>query len=203
LIRYIQDLNLLLEQDGAESGVEGCGTLVLQHLAEATDQAVGISGLRHETDTGGLQRAKRNVGEELCERGGGQVHGSAVVAGGLVPEDVDRLLLEQFISSELERALEEVSGSGGTETGQQRTSTLIGDDLAETPNETLVVCDGIELYSGLDAVIAGPVSKLSSGALPIPTSSAANHRRKTYTSTGVRPPWVTEQHTAPARANLE
>jgi hypothetical protein len=99
--------------------------------------------------------------------------------------------------------LEEVSGSGGTETGQQRTSTLIGDDLAETPNETLVVCDGIELYSGLDAVIAGPVSKLSSGALPIPTSSAANHRRKTYTSTGVRPPWVTEQHTAPARANLE
>jgi hypothetical protein len=25
------------------------------------------------------------------------------------------------------------------------------------------------LYSGLDAVIAGPVSKLSSGALPIPT----------------------------------
>jgi len=26
---------------------------------------------------------------------------------------------------------------------------------------------------------------------------------KTYTSTGVRPPWVTEQQTAPAKANLE
>jgi hypothetical protein len=25
----------------------------------------------------------------------------------------------------------------------------------------------------------------------------------TYTSTGVRPPWVTEQQTAPAKANLE
>jgi hypothetical protein len=24
-----------------------------------------------------------------------------------------------------------------------------------------------------------------------------------YTSTGVRPPWVTEQQTAPAKANLE
>lgn len=26
---------------------------------------------------------------------------------------------------------------------------------------------------------------------------------RTYTSTGVNPPWVTEQQTAPAKANLE
>ena len=98
-------LNLLLEQDGTETGVEGCETLVLQHLAEASDQAVGVGRLRNETDTGGLEGAQGNVGEELGERRGREVHGGAVLAGGLISEDVDGLLLEQLISSKLERAL--------------------------------------------------------------------------------------------------
>lgn len=33
--------------------------------------------------------------------------------------------------------------------------------------------------------------------------ASGSREKKTYTSTGVRPPWVTEQQTAPARANRE
>lgn len=62
------------------------------------------------------------------------------------------MLLEQLITSEFEGPLEEVTSSGGTETGQESAGTLLGDDLAETSNESLVVCDGVQLYSSLDAV---------------------------------------------------
>jgi hypothetical protein len=34
-------------------------------------------------------------------------------------------------------------------------------------------------------------------------SASQSDRSKTYTSTGVRPPWVMEQQRAPAKANLE
>lgn len=37
--------NLLLEQDGPETSIEGTDALVLQHLAEASDQAIGVSRL--------------------------------------------------------------------------------------------------------------------------------------------------------------
>jgi hypothetical protein len=72
--------------------------------------------------------------------------------GSLISEDVDGLLLEEFISSKLECALEEVSSSSWPETSQQSTGTLLGNDLSETSNESFVVCDGVELDSCLDAV---------------------------------------------------
>jgi hypothetical protein len=95
----------LLEQDRPEASIESTNTLILQHLAEATDEAISIGWLGHETDTGGLERAEGNIGEELSERSGRKVDGGAVVGGRLVSEDVDRLLLEQLVTSELERAL--------------------------------------------------------------------------------------------------
>ena len=142
----------LLEQDGSETSVKGTDSLILQHLAETTDKSIGVCGLGNETDTGGLKRTEGNVGEEFCEGGRSQVDGCAVVGGSLVTEEVDGLLLEEFVTSELERALKEVSSSSRTETGRQSTDTLLGDDLAETTNQSFVVCDGIELYSSLDAV---------------------------------------------------
>lgn len=60
-------------------------------------------------------------------------------------------MLEELVTTELERALEEVASEGGTDTGQQSTGTLILDNLAEATDEASVVGDGVELDSGLDA----------------------------------------------------
>jgi hypothetical protein len=144
--------DVLLEQDRTKASVECTNTLVLQHLAEATDQPICICRLGNETDTGGLKGAESNISEELSAGSRGEVDSSAVVGGRLVSKDVDRLLLEQLVTSELERALEEVSSGGGTEAGQQRTSTFLCDHLSESAEESLVICDGVELNSCLDAV---------------------------------------------------
>jgi hypothetical protein len=143
--------HVLLEQNGAETGVEGTDTLVLQDLAEATDEAVGKGGLRDETDTGGLERAEGDISEELAEGRGDEVDSGAVVRGSLVAEHVDALLLEELVSTELEGALEEVAGSRGTEASQESTTTLVGDDLPHATEQALVVGYGVELDPRLDA----------------------------------------------------
>jgi hypothetical protein len=145
-------LNILLEQDGTESGVEGTDTLVLQHLAETRDETAGVGGLGNETDTGSLKGAQSNVGKELGAGGGTEVDESAGVGGSLVAKGVDGLLLEQLVTTELEGTLEEVTGKGGTGTGQESASTLILDDLLEATDHTPVVGLGVELDSCLDAV---------------------------------------------------
>lgn len=145
--------NLLLEQDGSETGVESTGTLVLQHLGETTNETVGIGGLGDETDTGSLKRAEGNVGEELGGGRGGQVDGSAVVGGSLKAELVDELGLEELVTTELERTLQEVTGKGRASTSQESASTLILNNLAETTDETTVVGSGVELDTGLDAAL--------------------------------------------------
>ena len=176
----------LLEQDGTETAVESTDTFSSRDLAEATNQTGGEGGLGDQSNTGGLERAEGDVGEEFGEGGGGKVDGRSVVGGGLYSEEVDGLCLEEFITSELEGTLQEVTCEGRTNAGQESTSTLICDDLSETTDETTVVCDGIELDSGLDAGSRSAHVRLD--------------RSETYTSTGVRAPWVTEQHTAPAKA---
>ncbi|KAJ8107405.1 hypothetical protein OPT61_g8892 [Boeremia exigua] len=126
--------------DGTEARVESTNTLVLEDLAEAADQTVGELGVRDETNTGGLERAQGNVGDELSAGGGGEVDGGAVVGGSLVADGVDGLLLEELVSSELEGALKEVTSSGGAETSPDGASTLVGDDLAEATDEAGVGC---------------------------------------------------------------
>lgn len=144
--------SLLLEEDRSESGVESTDTLSLEHLGETTNQAIGIGGFGDETDTGGLERAEGDVGEELGGTGRGEVDTGSVVGGSLVAEEVDRLLLEELVSTELERTLEEVTGEGRADTGQESTSALGLDDLAETTDHAIVVGRGVELDAGLDAV---------------------------------------------------
>lgn len=143
---------LLLEEDGTETSVESTDTLVLEHLAETRDETAGVGRLRDETDTGGLKGAEGNIGEELGGGGRGEVDGSAVSGGSLVAELVDPLLLEELVTSELEGALEEVTGKGGAGTGEESASTLVLDDLAEATDQTAVVGDGVELDTSLDAV---------------------------------------------------
>lgn len=145
---------LLLEENWSETGVESTDTLVLQHLGEATDKAVGVGWVRDQTNTSSLEWAKGDISEELGDGRGGQVDGGTVVDSILVTDEVDSLLLEKLVTSELEGSLEEVTGSGWTETGQKSTSTLLGDNLLETADETAVVGDWVKLNSGLDAVKA-------------------------------------------------
>lgn len=144
--------NLLLEADGTETGVEGADTFGGQHLAETTNKTRGIGGLGDETDTGGLERAEGNVGEELSGGGGAKVDGSAVVGSGVVAKVVDGLLLEELVSTELEGTLEEVTSEGRTDTGQESTGALGLDDLLEATDQAPIVGDGVELDASLDAV---------------------------------------------------
>jgi hypothetical protein len=145
------ELHLLLEQDGTETSVESSETLVLQHLTESTNKSTGVCRLGNETNTGGLERAESNISEEFCAGRGDEVDGDTVVGGRLVANEIDGLLLEEFITSELKSSLEEVSSSGGTETSQESSGALLRDDLTDTAKQSLVVCEGVELYSCLDA----------------------------------------------------
>lgn len=52
--RTTSSMYLLLEQDRTETGIESTDTLVLHHLAESSNETIGICWLRNETDTGGL-----------------------------------------------------------------------------------------------------------------------------------------------------
>lgn len=144
--------NLLLEQDGSESRVEGTNALLLQDAGHGREETAGEGRLGDKTDTGGLERAQGNISDELSGTGGGEVDSGAVVLGSLVAKGVDGLLLEELVSTELEGTLEEVTGGGRTETSQESASTLVLDDLAETTEHTAVVGDGVKLDTGLDAV---------------------------------------------------
>lgn len=158
--------HLLLEEHRTETGVESTETLVLQDLTEAADKTAGESGLRDETDTGSLKRAESNVGEELGSSGRGKVDGGSVLRGRLVAEVVDALLLEELVTTELEGTLEEVTGSGRTETSEKSASTLVGNDLSETTDHTLVVGDGVKLDPGLDATSGGGPTLATPVSLP-------------------------------------
>jgi hypothetical protein len=141
----------LLEQNGTETTVESTETFLRSDLGGTRHEAGREGGFGDETDTGSLERAESDVGEELRAGGGGEVDGSAVVACSLVADQVDGLLLEQFVTTELECTLKEVTGEGRANTGQEGTSTLILNDFSEATDEAVVIRDGVELDSGLDA----------------------------------------------------
>lgn len=161
LFIYISDLlskgskndgiDLLLEEDRAETRVESSDTLVLQDLAETSGKTVGETRFRNKTDTGGLERAESDVSKELGGTSGSKVDGSSVLAGGVVSEHVDTLLLEEFVTTELESSLDEVTGSGWAETSEESTGSFILDELSESTDHTPVVGSGIELDLRLDA----------------------------------------------------
>lgn len=144
--------DLLLEANGAETRVESTDTLVLGHLGETRDQTASVGGLRYQTDTGSLKRAQGDVGKELGAGGGSEVDGSAVLDSVLVAEEGDGLLLEEFVTAELEGTLEEVTSEGWASTSEERASALLLDDLAEATDQATVVGGWVKLDTGLDAV---------------------------------------------------
>jgi len=146
-----REFDLLLEEDGSEAGVESTNTFRLEHLAEAADETAGICRLRDETDAGGLERAEGDISEELGGGRRGEVDACPVVGGILVAELVDELLLKELVATELEGTLEEVAGEGRADTSEKRAGALALDDLPETADHAIVVRDGVELDTCLDA----------------------------------------------------
>mmetsp|Transcript_17549 Transcript_17549/g.44923 ORF Transcript_17549/g.44923 Transcript_17549/m.44923 type:complete len:396 (-) Transcript_17549:12-1199(-) len=143
----------LLEQDWAEAGVEAVDeALLLEEARRAAGEAGGVGGVGHQADAGRLQRAQRHVREELGGGGGREVDGGAVLDGLLHAEVVHPLLLEELVAAELEGALQEVARAGGAEAGEQRTSALLLDDLAEAGQHALVVHLRLQLHAGLHHV---------------------------------------------------
>ena len=192
--------NLLLEQKGTKTTVEGGEALLLEDATEARDKAGSEGGLGDQTNTGGLKGAEGEISEELVAGGGGEVDGGAVVGSGLVAEEANGLLLEELVTTELQGTLEEVTSEGRAGTSEESASALVLDDLLEAADEAAVVGLGVELDAGLDAVMR--VSVKCAHKL-YHRMCAMGIARRTYTSTGVRPPWVSEQQTAPAKAKRE
>lgn len=176
MIPLLIEINVLFEEDRAKTRVESTNALVFENLPETTNQTVGEARCRDETDTGSLERAESNGGEELRARGRDGVDGSTVPAGLFETKNVDGLLLEKLITAKFEGSLNEVTGKGWAEASQESTGALVLDDLTETANHTTVVGSGVELNLSLDAV---GVSVSDSGA---------EADGITYTSTGVKPP---------------
>jgi hypothetical protein len=144
--------DLLLEENGSESGIESTNAFVLGNLTKATQKTAGKSWLRYKSNAGSLKGAERNVSKELSHGGRCEVDGSTVLGCRFVTEEVYELLFEQFVTSKLEGALKEVTGGGRAETSEKCTSTLIGDYLPETTNHAIIVRGRVELNASLDAV---------------------------------------------------
>jgi hypothetical protein len=144
-------LNILLEEKGTKTTVEGGEALLLHDPAEATNKAIGEGGLGDQANTGGLERAEGEISEELGAGSGGEVDGGAVVGSGLVAEKANGLLLEELVTTELQGTLEEVSSEGRAGTSEE--SALALDNLLEATDEAAVVGLGVELDAGLDAVM--------------------------------------------------
>ena len=107
--------NILLKQDGPEAGVEGANSLSGQDLSEAINETPSVAGSRDETDTGSLQGAKGDGSEELGRSSGHGVHGGTVLTGLLKANEIDSLLLEELVTTELEGALDKVACERRTE----------------------------------------------------------------------------------------
>lgn len=149
----------LLEQDRTETSVETGNTFFPCDSGEATGETVGERGLGDESDSGGFERAKGDVGEEFGDAGRSEVDCLTVLSGRVDADGVDGDLFPEFVTargalaraialwwhsggdpdlpSELQGSLDGVSEDGGTETGQQRTGTFSRDNLSETTDHSL------------------------------------------------------------------
>lgn len=143
----------LLEEDGSEPRIEGANSLLGGNLAKSRDEAGSECGLGDETNTSSLKRAEGDIGEELGKSRRSEIDGSPVLGGSLYAEEVNGLGLEQFVTTELQGALEGISSNSGPETSEESTGTLISDHLAKTANHALVVNSRLQLDTSLDAVL--------------------------------------------------
>lgn len=145
----------LLEEDGDESRVESVDETVLGHDSLGTStHTVGEVGLRDKSDSAGFVGAKEDISDALSHGGRGKVDLVSVFPGGFISVLGAEHGLEVLDSTELEPSLDEVSLHGGSETSEESTGTLVGNDVSTAGKETGVGL-GVKLDSGLDDIDGG------------------------------------------------
>jgi hypothetical protein len=101
----------LLEQDGTETGVETTDTLLPCDPGETAEKTIGKGRLGDEPDTGGLERAEGDVGEEFGDTGSSEVDGLTVVTGLVDAKVLDGGLFPELVTV-MTRKADERSGNG-------------------------------------------------------------------------------------------
>jgi hypothetical protein len=148
-VRVGRAISVLLEEDWAKSGVEGTDTFVFENLPEPTDQTSRKTRCRDKADASSLERAKSNRGEELGATSRYRVDECAILTGFINTKDINGLLLEELITTKLERALHEISSTGRAKPSCKSANTFILDNLAEAADHTTIVSGRVELDPGL------------------------------------------------------
>lgn len=108
-------------------------------------------------DLNGLPGAEKDVGNQLSRSGGSKVKNSSVLVGSLLTNNVGVLLLEELVETVLTGTLERVTNKSGTETGEDTTGTLSGDDGLPGLEVTGVKA-GVNLSAALDEIEGGDSS---------------------------------------------
>ena len=126
------------EGDKRTEGETGVGSGAA-HLSEGSacrdGEGTGKTGL--DLDLGHLQRAEGNVGEELSRGRTSKPDSTLVLGGGFLTSKVHVGILEEFVETVLEHALEGVADECGTEAFPETTATLLGGDGLETRDEAV------------------------------------------------------------------
>lgn len=116
------------------------------HLLERGTYGDGerARGARLDLDLRHLERAERDVGEELGRRGACEPDGTLVSLRRLLAGEVHVCVLEHLIETVLEHALEGVPDERGPNTFPETRAALLGDDRPDATNETLILA-GVDL----------------------------------------------------------
>ena len=137
----------LFGKDGEETRIKSTNSLGLQNLSKSIGKTVAELGVRHGTDTHGLQGTEENISNGLSNGGRCQVNWNLVVPCLFLSQGLNCLNFEEFYSTEFEPALDEVSKSSGTETGGKSHGSLLGNNLTHTTDEAGVVPNRVELHA--------------------------------------------------------
>ena len=167
----VDELDSLLEGGELNHGVrnlagpEGRETLVkVTEALSGSDLLVTVKDRGGEggdgglgLDLNGLPGAEKDVGNQLSRSGGSKVKNSSVLVGSLLTNNVGVLLLEELVETVLTGTLERVTNKSGTETGEDTTGTLSGDDGLPGLEVTGVKA-GVNLSAALDEIEGGDSS---------------------------------------------
>ena len=135
-------MTYLARPEGDERA-EGVARLRLEaaHLAERGEHGdgEGARGARLDLDLSHLERAERDVGEDLGARGAREPDGGLVLGSQLLPGEVHVRVLEELVEAVLEHALERVADEGRAEALPEALGALLREDRAETGEKALVL----------------------------------------------------------------
>ena len=135
------------ERDEGTKGIAGFN-LGLTHLGEGGTECSGESTSRGslDLDLGHLKRAEGDISEDLSRGRTGEPDKGLVIGGQFLASSVHIQILEDFVETILEHALERVPDQGWSETFPEATGALLSGEEAKARTETLVFY-GVHLWN--------------------------------------------------------